>query len=315
MLGVLEMAIRSPLRYPGGKHKALPLILPLIPDDIEDWREPFFGGGSVTLGYLQSNKYTAKRLIVGDLSSEIWAFWQGVKTSADEAADIAKQWVLEKVPLKFKLEQMYENDNDYLKVYNDAIEEAKEFWEFLTTIDCNKLSLPERAARTFIVNRISFSGMGDSGTLSKEQFLDFKLSDIKKMAEVAPLLQKVEILHASFEETMVDVDKDKTFIFLDPPYIAQEKSGLYGKDGDTHYGFPHEELANLCRSLECKWLMTLDDSVKARRLYRWANIETFKIVYTLAGKTSEDSLAGEEIFIANYNISSDASYDDIASLV
>lgn len=309
------MAIRSPLRYPGGKRKALPLILPLIPDGIEDWREPFFGGGSVTLGYIQSNIYTAKRLIVGDLSPEIWAFWQGVKIGADEVASIAKKWVIENVPLKFKLEQMYESDDDYESVFKDAIEEAKEFWKLLTTIDCNNLSLLERAARTFIVNQISFSGMGDSGTLSKEKFIEFKLSDVNKMLDVSPLLQKIEILHASFEETMADVDKDKSFIFLDPPYIAQEKSGLYGKGGDTHFGFPHKELADLCKKTECKWLMTLDDSVKARRLYRWANIEPFKLSYTMGGKTAEDALAGEEIFIANYNIGSDASYDDIDSLV
>ena len=78
------MAIRSPLRYPGGKWKAMPQILPLIPDNIEDWREPFFGGGSVTLFYLQSHKNTAKRVIVGDLSPEIWAFWQKTRLPSRE---------------------------------------------------------------------------------------------------------------------------------------------------------------------------------------------------------------------------------------
>jgi site-specific DNA-adenine methylase len=38
--------ISGPLRYPGGKSKALKFIAPLIPN-FEEYREPFLGGGSV----------------------------------------------------------------------------------------------------------------------------------------------------------------------------------------------------------------------------------------------------------------------------
>ena len=38
---------KSPLRYPGGKSRALKQILPLIPLNMSEFREPFVGGGSV----------------------------------------------------------------------------------------------------------------------------------------------------------------------------------------------------------------------------------------------------------------------------
>jgi len=41
--------VKSPLRYPGGKLRALRYILPNIPDDIEEFREPMVGGGVVAL--------------------------------------------------------------------------------------------------------------------------------------------------------------------------------------------------------------------------------------------------------------------------
>lgn len=309
------MAVRPPLRYPGGKWKALDLILPLIPDNIEDWREPFFGGGSVTLGYIQSNKFTAKRLVVGDISPEVWAFWQGTKLYPDEVARLVKAWFTEKASHQLKLSEMSPFDSNYKEVEQQAIEEAKALWTWLTTVDTSSMNLAERAARLFLVNRISFSGMGDSGSLSKDQFMEFKLTDADRILEVAPLLQNVEILHASFEVTMADVDPEKSFVFLDPPYITQEKSGLYGRNGDTHIGFPHEKLAKLCRELPCKWLMTLDDSLKARRLYRGLYIKPFRLTYTLAGKTAEDALAGEEIFIANYEIVEEEGYDILNSIL
>ena len=38
--------IKSPLRYPGGKSRAVKIISSLIPD-YSEFREPFVGGGSV----------------------------------------------------------------------------------------------------------------------------------------------------------------------------------------------------------------------------------------------------------------------------
>ena len=136
--------------------------------------------------------------------------------------------------------------------------------------------------------------MGDSGTLSIDNFIKFKTDRVKDILNVQPLLKKMEIRNCSYEETMSDVDSSKTFIFLDPPYISQEKSGLYGRNGSTHKGFPHKDFAKFVRELDCRWLMTLDDSIKARRLYRGFNIKPFKFSYTLAGKKSEDALDGEE---------------------
>lgn len=51
---LVEMTeIKTPLRYPGGKSKALNQILPRIPLDITEYREPFIGGGSVFLAVKQ----------------------------------------------------------------------------------------------------------------------------------------------------------------------------------------------------------------------------------------------------------------------
>ena len=83
--------IKSPISYPGGKFKAMPQIMPLIPSNVKDWREPFFGGGSVTMYYLQEcldGKFASdgkmrvmpETLTVGDLNPEIWNLWEGCKT-------------------------------------------------------------------------------------------------------------------------------------------------------------------------------------------------------------------------------------------
>lgn len=310
--------IYSGLSYPGSKRRVMDRLLPLFPDGIEDWREPFFGSGAVTFAFLQSDKSRdCKRLLVGDLAPEIWAYHMGCKVAPKEAIEIAEKWFNSRVPTHKRLTSLSVTDSDYEAVRQAVVEEGLALWKEMQTVDTSKLSIAERCARTFLTNRISFSGMGDSGSMSKDQLCKFRLEHLQKILDVSPLLQRVEIINSPFEETMSNVDKDKSFVFLDPPYYAQEGSGLYGRNGDTHRGFPHKEFATFTKKLGCKWLVTYDDSPFVRRMFKGNGIEIvpFQFDYTLAGNKSEDALAGEELLIANYRITPDTSYDILTDIL
>lgn len=304
------------ISYPGAKWRFYPYMKEYFPRDMKTFIEPFFGGGSVSLSVADDPYFNkVERIIGGDLAPEVWAHWVGIRDNAPDVVDICYKWWKEKCPLhnQYLKDGIDENAENYEELYNALIEEGQNFWKWSQTVDCTTLSLPERAARLFLVNRISFSGMGDSGSMSKDQFMNFKLNRTERILMAQPLLQRMEILNVSFEDTMkyANDDPKNTFIFLDPPYWKQEESGLYGKGGDTHKGFPHEEFCKHTRTMQCKWFMTYDDSVYVRRQFRGRDDHGKKIHilpfvipggYTMAGKTSEDALAGEELFIANYKL-------------
>ena len=306
--------IYSCIVYPGSKKKCLDDILDLLPNGITDWREPFMGSLAVTLGFLQSDKSKeCKRFVVGDLAPEIWALWKGIQENPREvynkALDIFNKYMTSYA--KFKADS---NNTEILSVYEA---EGRELWKYLQTVDTTKLSLTERAARTWVTNRISFSGMGDSGSLSVDRLCSFDKEHTKKILDVGSLLDRLEIINESFQETMKDVPVDGGFVFLDPPYANQEKSGLYGRNGDTHRGFPHKEFADFCKATKAKWLITYDDSVVVRKLFRDKNlfIRPFKIPYTMAINSNDDALAGEELFIANYDIREKESFESLYDLL
>jgi len=316
------MAIRSLLRYPGGKGKAMPFLLDKMPDDIKDWREPFFGGGSVTIGFLQSPKSkNCERFVVGDLYPEVYSFWQGVKTEPEAVIEQVYKYMQQFMPHQAEGGAIFTATKDKTDpLVAQAIEEGKAFWNWGKSIDKNTLSLVERAARFFIVNRTSFSGMGDAGSMTNDQLFDFKPSDIEKAREMSKLLAPVEILNASFEVTMAGVDdKSNGFVFLDPPYYQQSSqgtgSGMYGGTGkeSTHNNFPHEKLRDLLLATKSKWLMTYDDSIAVRKWYdsEGIDISEFHLTYTMAGKTAMDALAGEELLISNYLKQNEA--DEVAT--
>lgn len=308
--------IYSGLSYPGSKRRVMDRLLPLFPDGIKDWREPFFGSGSVTFAFLQSPKSKdCKRFLVGDLAPEIWAYWEGSKTCSNEAVEIARNWFKNYVPTHEALCSIDTSDTAYKEVREQVEKEGLGLWKFMQSVDTTQLDLASRCARTFLTNRISFSGMGDSGSMSKDQLCKFRLEHLRKITDTTPLLKHIEILNAPFQVTMADVDAQDTFVFLDPPYYAQEGSGLYGRNGDTHKGFPHQEFAETTKALPCKWLVTYDDSPLVRKMFRGQHIVPFQFDYTLAGKKAEDALAGEELLIANYDIDSTGSYDDMDDLI
>lgn len=297
------------ISYPGAKWRFWKYLKEYIPTDIKHWREPFLGGASMSLSIADDPDYTLESMIVGDLAPEIWAFWTGCRDNPDDVIETIHKWFTSSCPTQATLKGYSPDDPDYQKVYDVAIEEARKFWEWSQTVDTATLGLVGRAARIYIVNKISFSGMGDSGTLSKERFCGFNLESTSRIKQASPLLQKMEIRNCSFEETMANTPEKDGFIFLDPPYYRQESSGLYGRNGDTHKGFPHQRFAEFTKAQKCRWLITYDDSVYIRKMFIGKGIYTtpFKIDggYLMAMRPSEDALDGEELLITNYSIQDD----------
>ena len=314
--------IRSLLRYPGGKAKAMPFLLEHMPDGIEDWREPFFGGGSVTIGFLQSPKSKdCKKFVVGDLYKGVYGFWKGLQTDPEAMIAETYEFMRTYMPTQAEGARLYMETGGKTDdaVVAKAIAEGKAFWDWSRTVDKDSLTLAQQAARFFIINRTSFSGMSDAGSMTNDQLFKFKPSDVEKARELSKLLQPVEILNASFEVTMDGVDDERGFIFLDPPYFQQSADGtgggMYGGVGaeSTHNGFPHEKLRDLLLQTKCRWLMTYDDSIAVRKWYNAPGIDLkeFKLTYTMAGNTAVDALAGEELLISNYLAKQEEDDDEV----
>jgi len=339
--------------YPGAKWRFYPHMVDYFPLDMKVFIEPFFGGGSVSLSVADDPRFTKlERMIGGDLYTEMWSLWQGIKEDPAAVEEIATKWFTEMCPNQpaihnsgfvggearkylaggemenFRTSDMLtEADKkaieDNIALYTLACKEGQDFWNWSQTVDTSQMTTEERAARMILVNKISFSGMGDAGSISKDQFCDFTLDKLSSMYDAHKLLQRIELLNVSFEETMKfgNENPDESFVFLDPPYAKQEDSGLYGKGGSTHKGFPHQHFADFTKAMKCKWFVTYDDSVIVRKLFAGNTyfgtpcyFVPFTIPggYTLAGKTAEDALAGEELFISNYDINTvnDASDDE-----
>ena len=81
-------SLKTPLRYPGGKSRALSKLLQYIPDlkEFEEYREPFLGGGSVALEV--SKRYPRLEIWVNDLYEPLYNFWREVQDHGYEIKNV-----------------------------------------------------------------------------------------------------------------------------------------------------------------------------------------------------------------------------------
>lgn len=115
--------IKSPLRYPGGKSRAVKLISTLIPE-FDEFREPFLGGGSVFVNAKQH--FPIKKFWVNDLYFELFKFWEMTQKDVDALTRKVYEW-RNQFPIGKELHKFL---NENLAGFND-LERATAFFIFL----------------------------------------------------------------------------------------------------------------------------------------------------------------------------------------
>lgn len=263
--------IKSPLRYPGGKSRAVELISSIIPE-FDEYREPFLGGGSVLLFLKQ--KYNNKIFWGNDLYLELYKFWQIAQSNIDKLIDKIYEW-----REKYKVgKELHRFLNDNIAMFDDI----------------------ERATAFFIYNRITFSGTSLSGGYSESAFnARFTESSITRLVGFSKVIKDAIITNYDYSE-LVNKEGNNVFLFLDPPYYSASKSALYGKNGNLHKSFDHIRFANEMKECKHKWLITYDDSEYIRELFSFANIIPWNLVYGMRNVSDKSDQNGKELFISNY---------------
>src|SRR3989344_7582092 len=274
-LQIISTRITSPLRYPGGKSRAIKKIIPLIPE-FKEYREPLVGGGSVFVALKQL--YPNKKFWINDINSDLYFFYKYFQESPQKFVEEIK---------KIKKER-----TEGTILYKKLTRKEYQFTEF------------QRAVRFFILNRITFSGLIDAGGYSEEAFKTrFTDSSIERLKKIRGVLGQVKITNEDYEG-VVNKDGKEVFIFLDPPYLSKSKSKLYGSRGCFHENFDHQKFAEVMRRCKHKWLITYDDSEQIIQLFSFAYIYRWKLQYCMNNVSGNGCSEGEELFITNYKIPS-----------
>lgn len=277
--------IKSPLRYPGGKSKAIKVLNEYFPKEIDEIREPFAGGASV--GLFLKQKHPTAQLWLNDLYFNLYNFWLKARDS--------QGWMTKKLLVGLK---QTNGDESALR----ALFEASKMGLALPSS-----SSMEKAVYFFFLNRCSYAGLTEAGGFSKTAALTrFTKSSIDKLALLEPILRGSQITNLDYSVLLQEVPLGKNpFIFLDPPYdqLKTGKDGIYGKDGIVHAEFDHERFYEEVSSCPLKWMITYNDAPEMRERWKKFNIREFSLSYSFH-RTKTDSRETKrektEVLITNY---------------
>jgi len=267
--------LKSPLRYPGGKSRAVQRMKQLLPEEFDEYREPFVGGGSFFI-YLKQ-KRPGLKIWINDLNPELYCFWKYAQIDSEKLA------------------------RELFAIKKDRLN-GQELFDELLQINISSLTEFERAVRFFVLNRITFSGVVESGGYSQLAFeTRFTDSSIERVSKIGSLLEGVKITHLNYRQLLQDGNQS-VFTFLDPPYFKATKSRLYGRNGILHTSFNHEEFAEDMKKCKHSWLITYDDSPEIRRNFSFANICEWELQYGMNNYKQGKAEKGSELFLTNYKL-------------
>jgi len=271
---------KTPLRYPGGKSRALSKLFQFIPDlkDYTEFREPFLGGGSVAIEI--GKRYPHLEIWVNDLYEPLYNFWKILQSDGDKLKDKLVQ-LKETHSNPLAAEQLFLDCKDYLAkpVANAA----------------------DRAVSFYVVNKCSFSGLTESSSFSKQASeSNFSMNGIEKLPEYSRMIENWKITNLSYERMLSD-DLD-SFVYLDPPY--EIKSNLYGRKGNMHKGFNHDEFASWCDNYKSPILISYNSSQLIRDRFEKWTVAEFAHTYTMrsTGCYNKEQASRKELVLMNYEV-------------
>lgn len=227
-----EHKIQKPfLKWVGGKTQIMDTIISKVPSEMENYHEPFLGGGSVLLYVLSLQKQKKivikNRICASDINGALINVYKHIQNSKDEL---------------YRLIQLYLTEYDSLTgtVINrkpTTIEEgttSKESYYYWirnkynnidkTTIECSALFM--------FINKTCFRGMYREGPNGynvpyghyKKTPAIISETDLNYISD---LIQNVEFTQCSFTESLKHVTEGD-FVYVDPPYAPETTNSFVG---------------------------------------------------------------------------------------
>ena len=271
-------ALKTPLRYPGGKSRACTKMEQYIPDlrDYKEYREPFLGGGSVAIHI--TKKYPHLDIWVNDLYEPLVNFW---KTLQDDGYALYKRLQ--------ELKSRYPDEGSAKGLFL----EAKEL------VNDDSVSPLYRACAFYVINKCSFSGLTESSSFSRQaSHSNFSMRGIEKLQGYSQLIKDWKITNLSYQELFTD--SKECFTYLDPPY--EIGSNLYGKKGDMHKSFDHDEFATICDRFIGPQLISYNSSQLIKERFKEYQTGEFDLTYTMrsVGEYMREQKERKELLLFNY---------------
>lgn len=208
---VTSMGLKPFTKWTGGKRQLLDELRKQMPEKINNYYEPFIGGGALFFDLMPENA------TINDYNEELVFAYKAIRDDLD-------------------------NLINELEIH--ASKNSKEYYYHIRSADRDgryeKMTDTQKAARLLYMLRVNFNGLyrvNSKGEFNTPygRYKNPKIVDETVMREISEFLNtsNIRIMNGDFEKAVADVQKGD-FVYFDPPYApisATSSFTAYTSDG------------------------------------------------------------------------------------
>jgi DNA adenine methylase len=179
------------LKWAGGKSQLLPSIVPHVPDDYEEYLEPFVGGGSLFF------TLQPKKAKLNDINPELINTYKQIRDNVDEVI---------------------------CRLESHQKAHSKEYYYKIRSMNVSRMKKVNRAARFIYLNKTCFNGLhrvNQKGQFNVPigSYKNPKILDNANLRACSRALENTELFSMDYRDFLNEHSTPNSFIYLDPPYI------------------------------------------------------------------------------------------------
>jgi DNA adenine methylase len=293
-LNILLIKMVKPiLKWVGGKTQIIDKVMSYFPTEINNYHEPFLGGGSVLLALL--DKMKNKEIVVNDkvyaydYNEALIYFYKNIQTDYQTFYNTIKEYIHEYL----SFEEM------------KGEEDCKEAFYYFMRTKYNSLQdkkSMEASAMFLFLNKTCFRGVYRVGPRGfNVPFGNYKtpeIANLEHLKEINLLIKDVIFECCDYSVSLSRVKEGDT-IYLDPPYAPENEKSFVGY---TDKGFnikEHNNLFKLCKQLKnVNFIMSNSNVELVTSTFEDYTIQTVVCKRSINSKNPESKTT--EVIITSY---------------
>jgi len=305
----LSMNNLKPLiKWVGGKTQILNDILNKFPSTINNYYEPFLGGGSVLLGflsYVKSEKIKINGSIYAyDVNDMLIYLYKHIQSNHNELYNEINT-----------LKTQYNNcKNETINRNPKNLEEAilnKESFYYWIRKCYNSISGDDKknvkcSAMLVFLNKTCFRGLyrvGPNGfNVPYGNYKNPEIINKEHLDVMNDLIKNVNFIVSDFKLVFANQHfENDDFIYMDPPYVpVNDKSFVkYNKDGFNEG--EHLRLFDICNKMTIKFMMSNADVELVRKNFQPTKYNLTSILCKRTINSKSPDAKTNELIISNYS--------------
>jgi DNA adenine methylase len=269
------------LKWVGGKQRLLDAVFASFPASMNNYIEPFVGGGSVLLRLLELEEKkeieVRGRIYAYDINPHLIALYQHVQS---HPRDLGQRIA------------------EYMAGYESAECKKAHYYQLRATYNAAAAGI-DRSALFVVLNKLCFRGMyRESASGFNVPFGHYKktpkVPSIEELEKLSAALQRVVFAQADFRESLPTAQPGD-FLYCDPPYYPLKKESFTGYCSSGFDEAAHDALfQRLLQLSDVSFALSNADVPYVTKLFGHYNIKKIRVTRAINAK-NPGSTAGEVI--------------------